>query len=162
MTRTAKWIVGLLLGLILGVPAIFVLLIWREFHNSGKKYEREGQNAVQKFYEAYNTGNLDRICETVYGCSLSATAKESWNSYLARVRDHAGSFRNAKFSKYRRYIEPFSVRADYLSSFEKAECAERFELNDFDEHPKDGQYTRGPLKIVDYRVSIDGNEIPRK
>ena len=52
------------------------------------------------------------------------------------------------------------MRATYVSTFEKGEGTEIFDLNDFDAPLKDGRVTRGPLKIVSYRVLIDGRQIP--
>jgi len=46
MKAQSKWIVGLLLALILVVPAFFALLIWRDFHASRIRQEGEAVSAI--------------------------------------------------------------------------------------------------------------------
>jgi hypothetical protein len=103
---------------------------------------------------------LAKVCEAVYRCSLSTLARESWNSYVQQVRARAGSFRDVTSSEVQVSFEPPGVRATYVSSFEKTECKEIFDLMGFDLPLQDGRLIRGPLKIVSYRVLIDGKQIP--
>ena len=159
MKRRTKWILGLTLGLVVGLPAFFVLLVWRDFHIYRIRQQRETVNVIQRFHDGYNAGQLDSVCEAVYGCSLSPSARESWNSYVRLVRNRAGSFRTVSSSEVQVHIEPPGVRATYVSSFEKTECTEIFDLKDFDVPLQNGVVTRGPLKIVGYHVLIDGKLI---
>jgi len=46
------------------------------------------------------------------------------------------------------------ISATCISSFGKTKCTEIFTLTDFEEPFKDGSVTRGPLKIVSYRVRM--------
>ena len=154
----AKWISGFGLALL-----IFVILLWNLprflLRNFNKKQQQAAEEVVQRFHEGYNAEKLEKVCEAVYGCSLSSPAKESWNSYVRKVREQAGTFRTVRSSNVQASIEPFGVRATYVSKFDKAECTEIFDLNDYNEHYKDGAASGGPLKIVNYRVLIDGRKI---
>ena len=106
MKRKTKWIVGLTLALVVALPAFFALLVWRDFHTYRIRSQREAVNVIQKFHEGYNASQIDTVCEAVYGCSLSSSARESWNSYVRLVRDRAGSFRAVSSSEVQVHIEP--------------------------------------------------------
>ena len=97
--RTVRLIGWSLAGLILLAPVCLWLLAWLTFRPCRIKKQREAENVVQKFREGYSADRLDKICEAVYGCSLSSSAKEDWHSYVQRVRELAGSFQFVKHSK---------------------------------------------------------------
>jgi len=153
--QIAKWL-GIL-GLV--YLALFATLwTYAQYSSSPFREEkkREAESLVQKFHDGYNADRLGRVCEALYGCSLSSLARESWNSYLNRVRDRAGSFRTVRNSRIRVYVEPFSVRATFVSSFEKGEATESFVLDDTAGPSKNGIPEDGPLKIMSYQVKING------
>ncbi len=155
--KIAEWfgIVGLAI-------LILIVSVWIHAQYSFQVLRREksyeAESVLQKFHDGFNTGQLDRICEAAIGCSVPSIGREGWDSYIKRVRDRAGLFRTVRTSNIRVYIEPPGVHVTYVSSFEKTECTEIFDLKDFD--LKDGVVIGGPLKIVGYRVLIDGKQIP--
>ncbi len=159
--QIAKW-----LGILgLAYLALFASLwAYAEYSSSPFREEkkREAESVVQTFHDGYNADQIGKACEALYGCSLSSLAREGWNSYINRVRDRAGSFRTVKTSKIRISIEPFSVRATLVSSFEKGEATETFELDEIDGPLKDGIRNHGPLKIMSYQVEINGECIAAK
>jgi hypothetical protein len=159
MNRVIKWFGGLALGIVVCISLLCLHFV-HSFHVTEQNDRRETESVLQQFHERFNDAHLDNICEAVYDCTISASVQESWTSYLRRVRESTGSFGVVKSSQISVYIEPPSVRAELISSFAKTECREQFILKGFDEHPKDGTYSRGPLKIVSYRVAINGVEIP--
>lgn len=146
-------------GLIVVTPVCLWLLAWLTLRPYRIKEQREAENVVQKFREGYSADRLDKICEAVYGCSLSSSAREDWHSYVQKVRELAGSFQFVKHSKIEVSIEPPGVRAIYVSAFEKGECTEVFDLEDYAEPLKDGNPVRGPLRIVAYHTSINGKPV---
>jgi hypothetical protein len=157
--QIAKWLgmLGLICLALFASLWIFLLYSPSPYREKNKA---EAESVVQKFHDGYNADQLDKVCEAVYGCSLSSSVKDSWNSYVQQVRDRAGSFKSVTSSKVQVYIEPPGVRATYVSSFEKTECTEIFDLHGFDVPLKDGGSTQGPLKIMRYRVLIDSKQIP--
>lgn len=158
--RTVRLIRWSLAGLIVLAPVFIWVLPWLAFRPSIIEKQRESESVVQKFRAGYSADRLDMICEAVYGCSLSSSAKEDWHSYVQTVRELAGSFKSVKHSKIEVSIEPPGVRAIYVSAFEKGECKEIFDLRDYAEPSNDGSSIRGPLRIVDYHVSINGKPVP--
>jgi hypothetical protein len=157
--QIAKWLGILGLGFLALFASLWIYLLYSP-NPCREKSKREAESVVQKFHDGYNANQLGKVCEAVYGCSLSPSVTESWNSYVQQVRERAGSFKTVTSSEVQVYIEPPGVRATYVSSFEKTECTEIFDLKDFDLPLNDGRVTRGPLKIVRYRVLIGGKQIP--
>jgi hypothetical protein len=143
MKRRTKWIVGLLSALILAVPAFFALLIWRDFHVSRVRQEREAVSAVAQFHKRFNAGEFDKICDDAFACPDSADLRQAWHSVLHGVRSRAGAFKSVVKPEVIVFIEPPSVRADTVSSFEKGEIEEIFVMR----HPDEGC-----LKIVTYQT----------
>jgi hypothetical protein len=142
MKRRAKWIVGLLLALILVVPAFFALMIWRDFHASRVRQEREAVSAIAQFHQRFNAGEFDKICDDAFACPGSTDLRQAWHSILQEVRSRAGAFKSVVKPEVMVYIEPPSVRADFVSSFEKGEIREIFVMRHSDER----------LKIVTYQT----------
>jgi hypothetical protein len=121
----------------------------------GKK--REAENVVRRFHEGYNARQIDRFCDEAFACPGSTDMRGAWNSYVNRVRECAGSFRTVKTSNIRIAVEPFDVRATFVSSFEKGVATESFVL--MDSPLKNGSLEFGPLKIMSYKVEINGERI---
>jgi len=71
------------------------------------------------------------------------------------VRERAG-----QTSKIRFFIEPFDVRATFVSSFEKGVTTESFVL--MDRPPKNESLDFGPLKIMSSQLEINGKSISAK
>ena len=134
MKRGAKWIVGLLLALMLVVPAFFALLIWRDFHASRIR------SAIAQFHQGFNAGEFDKICDHAFACARSTDLRQAWYSVLQEVRSRAGAFKSVVKPEVMVFIEPPSVRANFLSSFEKGEIKEIFVMRHSDERPKTETY----------------------
>lgn len=153
--QIAKW-----LGIVgLAYLALFASL-WIYLRNytspfrEGKK--REAESVVQRFHEGYNARQIETVCDEAFACSESTGLREAWDSYLSRLRDRAGPFRAVKTSKIRISIEPFDVRATFVSSFEEGVATESFVLQDTAGPHKNGIPDDGPLKIMSYKVEING------
>ncbi len=142
MKRRAKWIVGLLLALILVVPAFFALLIWRDFHASRIRQEGEAVSAIAQFHQRFNAGEFDKICDDAFACASSTDLRQAWYSVLQEVRSRTGAFKSVVKPEVTVFIEPPSVRANFISSFEKGEIKEIFVMRHSDER----------LKIVTYQT----------
>jgi len=157
--QIAKW-----LGILgLAYLAVFASLwIYLQYSSSPFREEkkREAESVVQRFHEGYNARQIDRICDEAFSCPDSTDLRRAWNSYLNRVRERAGPFRTVKTSKIRFSIEPFDVRATFVSSFEKEVATESFVL--MDRPPKNGSLDFGPLKIMSYQLEINGESISAK
>jgi hypothetical protein len=157
--QIAKWL-GIVALAYLGLFASLWIYLLYSPNPHREKSKREAESVVQRFHEGYNAQKLDTICEVAYGCSVPSAGREGWDSYLRQVRNNAGRFNSVASSDIRVSIEPPGVRATYVSSFEKTECTEVFDLHGFDVPLKDGRVTQGPLKIIGYRVFVDGKQIP--
>ena len=142
MNRRAKWIVVLLLALTLAVPAFFALRIWTDFQASRLRQEREAVSAIAQFHQRFNAGEFDKICDDAVACPGSTDLRQAWHSILQEVRSHAGAFKSVVKPQVMVFIEPPSVRADFVSSFEKGEIREIFVMRHSDEQ----------LKIVTYQT----------
>jgi hypothetical protein len=123
----------------------------------GKK--REAASVVQKFHDGYNARQIDWICDEAFVRPGSTDLRGFWDSSLNRVRDRAGSFNTVRSSKIQVYMEPFEVRATLVSSFEKGDGTETFVLKDTAGPRKNGTLEDGPLKIMSYKVEINGESI---
>ena len=161
-TPTAKQIAKWLGILGLAYLALFgSLWTYANYHSSpfreGKK--REAESVVQRFHDGYNARQIETVCDEAFACPGSTGLREAWDSYLNRVRDHAGSFRSVKTSNIRISIEPFDVRAKFVSYFEKGVATESFVLQDIAGTRKNGIPEDGPLKIMSYKVEINGEFI---
>jgi len=155
--QIAKW-----LGILgLAYLALFASL-WAYAHYSSSPFreekKRETEDVVQRFHEGYNARQIARICDEALACG-SADLRGVWDSYLNQVRDRAGSFRTIRSSSIQVSIEPADVRATFVSAFEKGEATEFFILHEVYEPPNDG--IPGPLKIMAYRIEINGKTIGR-
>jgi hypothetical protein len=157
--QITKWLAILGLTFLVLVVSLWIYARY-SFQVFQQAKTRETASVVQRFHEGYNAQQLDEICEVAYGCSVPSFGREGWGSYLRQVRNDVGRFNNVTSSVIRVHIEPPGVRATYVSSFEKTECTEVFDLTFFDSPLKDRRLTYGPLKIVGYRVLIDGKQIP--
>ena len=156
-TKGAWTMIGWSLAGLIGLaPVCLWLLAWRAFQPYRIKKQREAENVVQRFHEGYSSGQIDKVCEAVYGCSLSASAKEDWHCYIEKVREAAGSLKTVTSSRIEVHIEPPGVRATYVSIFEKGEGTEVFDLGDYVEPLKRGIATLGTLRIDAYHMSIGG------
>jgi hypothetical protein len=124
--RIAKWVVGLTLAL----SASLACFWWYELRVFRANQTREAAIAIEEFHRRFNAGEFDRICDEAIGCS--GGVRKDWNSILQDVADRAGKFREVRRSEVKAYIEPFQVRADYVSSFDKTDVREIFILNRFD------------------------------
>lgn len=158
--RTFRLIGWSLAGLIVLTPVCLWFLAWLTFRPYRIKKQREAESVVLKFHDGYNTNQLDKVCEAVYGCSFSSSAKEDWQSYIQKVRDLGGSFKAVTHSTIEVSIEPSGVRATYVSAFEKGECTEIFDLRNHAEPSEDRSLKPGPLRIDAYRASINGKPVP--
>jgi hypothetical protein len=131
MTRKANWIVGCTLALLLVVPISLYLLIWRNFHNRKLRQTHQAVELVARFHEQFNSGDLDGICNETFNCGSFERLREGWQLVLRDVRNQCGTFRQAVKSDVEVTVEPPSIRAIYVSSFEKGQLREVFFLKDF-------------------------------
>ncbi len=127
---------GLPLALVLVVPAFFALLIWRDFHASRIGQEREAVSAIAQFHQRFKAGEFDKICDDAFACARSTDLRQAWYSVLQEVRNRAGAFKSVVKPEVMVFIEPPSVRANFLSSFEKGEIKEIFVMRHSDERLK--------------------------
>ena len=140
--RSGLLIGGLFAGLILLVPACLVLWMWLSFRTHRIAQEREAARLVAEFHRRFNANDLDAIRRDAYKCSDLLNLRQDWQRLLDDTRNRGGTFRGVVRSDIDVYIEPPSVRADVLSSFEKGEVREIFIMKDYD----------GPLKIISYQT----------
>jgi hypothetical protein len=131
--------------------ACLALLWWHEMRSFGVRQRRDAMAVIERFHEHFNDRDFDKICEEAFGCAGSERVRSGWNSVLQEVADRAGKFRGVKSSDIKAYIEPFSVRADYVCSFEKTDVKEIFILKRFDE---------GHLRILSYQTVTNALRVP--
>jgi hypothetical protein len=131
MTRKSNWIVGCTLALLLVVPISLYLLIWRNFHNRKLPQTRQAMELVARFHEKFNSGDLDGICKETFNCGSSERLPEGWQLVLRDVKSHCGAFGQVVRSDVEVTVEPPSIRAIYVSSFERGVLREIFFLRDF-------------------------------
>ena len=123
--------------------AFLSLSFWHSFRTARIKEEKEIAVAIEKFHQRLNDKDFIKICEEAYGCSDSNIVREGWNSVLQKVWDRAGRFQAVKNSDIRVYIEPPSLHATYISSFEKSDVKEIFLLR---------RTADGTIRIVSYQT----------
>ncbi len=152
------WSLAGLFALYMIAPICFVLLPWLSFRSYKTERQPEAAKLIAEFHHRFNAGDFDAICRDAYKCSDFPSLRQDWQSVLEETRNRGGAFKSIVQSDIQVYIEPPAVRATYVSSFEKTNCTEIFDFKDFD--LKDGRVARGPLKIISYRVLIDGKQIP--
>ena len=138
MKRIAIWIGGLFLVLF----ACFVFRMWHEFRSHRIAQQQEATRLIAQFHRRLNEGDLEAICRDAYRCGDLPNLRQDWQRLLGDTRNRGGTFRSVVRSDIDVYIEPPSVRADVLSSFEKGQVREIFIMKDYD----------GPLKIVSYQT----------
>jgi hypothetical protein len=141
------WALVVSLGLLLALLLIWALHAEQAFNT---KWKGEASTVIQRFHQGFNSGDVKPLCDTVVICLGSDSIRDSWNSRLKGVRDRAGDFHSLKSSTIHASIEPFSVRATCLASFDKAEVTENFEMSLRNEK----------LLIVSYSGAINGEQIP--
>jgi hypothetical protein len=142
MTRVAKWTIGVLLGLTISAPLSLWLWTWRYSHGGHVKQRHEAADLIARFHEHFNSGDLDGIVSDMSSHSERTREmwREIWQPSLLDLKAHCGNFRAVVNSRIDVYVEPPSVQAHYVSSFEKGQMKEDFVMNDF----------YGPLKITWY------------
>ena len=127
---------------------VLVFVWWSIRLTFYSKQRRDTNVVVQRFHQSLNAGDFNKICEEAYGCTGSAAlVRSGWNSVLQEVVGRAGKFQVVKSSDIKAYIEPFTVKANYVCSFEKTDVREIFILR----HSDDGQ-----LRIVSYQTVTKG------
>jgi hypothetical protein len=131
---------------------IVLFLIWgfHAGHVFNTKWEGEASTLIQRFHQGFNSGDVKPLCDTVVICLGSDSIRDSWNSRLNRVRDRAGDLISLKSSTIHASIEPFSVRATCVASYDKAEVTENFGMSLRDEK----------LLITSYKAAVNGEQIP--
>jgi hypothetical protein len=140
--RTGMLVSILFAGLVLLVPVCLMLWMSLSFRTYRIAQGHEAARLVAEFHQRFNAHDLDAICRDAYKCSDFPNLRQDWQRLLDDTRNRGGTFRGLVRSDIDVSIEPFSVRADVLSSFEKGEVREIFIMKDYD----------GPLRIVSYQV----------
>jgi hypothetical protein len=72
--------------LISAVPALFALWIWRDFHGSSVRQEREAVRAIGQFHQRFHAGEFDKICDDAFACPGSADLRQAWQALLEDLR----------------------------------------------------------------------------
>jgi hypothetical protein len=129
-------------GLIVLAPVGVWLLAWLTFQPHRITRQREATRLIAEFHQRFNEHDLDAICRDAFTCSELPSLRQDWQALLENTRNRVGIFRGVIRSDIRVYIEPPGVRANIVSSFEKGELREIFEMKEFE----------GPLKIVTYQT----------
>jgi hypothetical protein len=133
---------GTLAGLVVVVPVSLFLVISFGFRHHRIARQREAAHLVAEFHQRYNAQNFDAICRDAFKCSEFPKLQEAWQLVLQDTRNRGGSFVKVVRSDIDVSIEPPSVRADVVSSFQKGAMREIFVM-------KDGN---GPLQIATYNL----------
>ena len=150
--RTAAWIGWSLAGLAVSAPVCLYALMWVAFRPYQLRQQREATRLVEEFHRRLNSHDFDEICREAYKCNELPNVKDDWMSALENTRNRGGAFQHIIHSDIRVSIEPPSVRADIISSFERAELRETFDMKDYD----------GPLKIVMYHLATTDSGSPMR
>jgi hypothetical protein len=143
--------------MILAVPALFALWIWRDFHGSRVRQEREAVRAIAQFHQRFHAGEFGKICDHAFACPGSPDLRKAWQALLGDVRNRAGNFKSVSRSDITVYIEPRSVQANVVSVFDKTELREIFIMKDYD-GPWESSPTRrqqGRRRVQHSRCGID-------
>lgn len=140
--RTGTWILWTLAGLIVFAPVCLWTLAWLASRPYTIKQQREATRLVEEFHRGFNADDFDAICREAYKCNELPGLKDDWISVLEDTRNRGGAFLHIIHSDIRVSIEPPSVRAELISSFERGELREIFDMNN---------YGDGPLKIIRYQ-----------
>jgi hypothetical protein len=106
------------------------------------RQKSEAERIVAQFHQRLNAGDFEATCHEAYKCSEFPNLRQDWQAALEDTRNRGGAFRRVLHSDIKVYIEPPSVRANVVSSFERGELRELFLIKDFD----------GPLQIVTYKA----------
>jgi len=112
------------------------------FRRHTAEREREAIRVVAEFHQHYNAQDFEAICRSATKCSELDNVREGWRQVVQDTRDRGGAFKGIIRSDVHVYVEPPSVQADVVSSFEKGELREIFVMNDFD----------GQLKMTTYNL----------
>jgi len=142
MTRAAKWTIGVLSGLIIAAPLSLWLWMWGDSHWGHVKQRHEAAEVIARFHKHFNSGDLDGIVSDT--SSRPEQTREIWQPALTDLKSRCGNFRAVVKSGIDIYIEPSSVQAHYVSSFEKGQVKEDFVMN----------YSDGSLKITWYEPAV--------
>ena len=146
MNRAAKWTIGRIILMI--SPVLFLYgLAWHGFHAKKVSEERETASVIARFHERLNAADFDGICDLAYGCADSVKVRGDWRLVLENVRNRGGAFKSVVKPNILVSFEPFSIRADYISSFEKMPIREIFAMRELDGH----------LKIASYRTVTESS-----
>ena len=140
MNRNAKWTIGLLLGLIVLVPVSLGIAMWTGFRRTTALQTRAAEELVARFHENFNSDNVDGICNDTFTCDSAERARQIWKPTVDGVKARCGKFKSAVKSSIEVYVEPGSVRAEYISYFEKGQMREIFAMRDIGGHIKLLQY----------------------
>lgn len=143
MSRIAKWIAGISIGLILCLAAAW----WYSVHIYTNKDLVYADALIDQFHRQGNAEEAEKICQLFPVCDEQA--REYWASMLAALHQRAGKFVMVAKAERHAYFEPSSVQASYVSTFEKATVQEKFAFKVIGEQ----------FLIVDYKAYIAGQRI---
>lgn len=141
MQSSTKWILRTIGAAVLLMPVVVYIVIWSVFRAERTREERKTAALIANFHRLYNASDFDGICHLAYKCEERPKIKEDWQLALDDTRASGGAFRQTQRFDFTFTIEPRSLKADVVSSFDKGEIREIFTLKDFE----------GPLKIVTYQ-----------
>lgn len=137
MKRTTKWLVGLIVGLTLAVSALTILRALHRAHIARLSQEwrlfeeretEEAKSVIAQFHEDFNSGRFDIACDDEPLCKGSERLRRDWHSTVQGVWNRFGKFKGVTKSEITVFSEPFSIHANYYSSFEKDHVKETFIL----------------------------------
>lgn len=142
MQRKTQRIVVAFSGLLLAALVSFALVVRHGYRKWQVKEENEARNLVTRFHENFNSRDLDGICRDWIGCESPESADRIWNPVLEDVKSKCGAFRQVVGSNVEVTIEPASIRAVYVSSFDRGQLREVFAFLNAD--------ASGTLKLANY------------
>ncbi len=102
---------------------------------------------IDQFHRQVNAGESEKIYQEFPVCDQQT--RGYWTSMLSTFHERTGKFVSVVKAERHAYIEPSSIHASYVSTFEKATAREEFAFKVID----------GRFVIINYKIYVDGQEI---